>query len=486
MNKKHLLPVVSAFSLLCATGCGEEMTNQTAEETSSEEAAEQVTEEENEGNESGATEAEVEAEAEEEATEQTESDEGVNEEQEEVEQDEEGEETTEDSSFELEDLEELIVHFMDVGQADATLFEYSYDGDDYTILFDAGNWNQNNVVDYLHSQDIESVDVMILSHPHADHIGQADTILEQFTVEEVWMSGDTHTSQTFERVMDAIDESDVAYEEPRAGEVYDVGPLTIEMVNPDSINGDLHQGSLSARFLYGDSFSLLLTGDAEQETEQAMINRGHEVEADILQLGHHGSDTSTTSAFLDEVRPEIAIYSAGEGNQYGHPHDSVINRLEEREIEIYGTDVHGTIIVTTDGESYQVTTSQEGTVSLSSNEAEETSSGDSSASSSENSSEEHANDPAPPAPEEEAAEEVEEETVQEEPVKEEAAPTGCIDINSASFEELQEIHQIGPERAEQIEELRPFSSVDDMTRISGVGPARIDEIKAEGLACVGG
>ncbi|WP_054636938.1 MBL fold metallo-hydrolase [Thalassobacillus sp. C254] len=123
---------------------------------------------------------------------------------------------------------------MDVGQADATLFEYGYDGEDYTILFDAGNWNQNNVVDYLHSQDIESLDVMMLSHPHADHIGQADTILDQFTVEEVWMSGDTHTSQTFERVMDAIDESDVAYEEPRAGEVYDVGPLAIETVNPDS------------------------------------------------------------------------------------------------------------------------------------------------------------------------------------------------------------------------------------------------------------
>ncbi|WP_269758053.1 MBL fold metallo-hydrolase [Thalassobacillus sp. C254] len=372
-----------------------------------------------------------------------------------------------------EELEELAIHFIDAGQADATLFEYSHEGEEYNLLFDAGNWNQNNVVHYLHTHDIETLDVMMLSHPHADHIGQADTIIEEFEVDEVWMSGDTHDSQTFERVMDAVDDSDVSYEEPRAGEIYDIGPLTLEMVNPDSINGDLHHGSLSARFLYGDSFSLLMTGDAEKETEKAMIERGHELEADILQLGHHGSDTSTTAPFLDEVSPETAIYSAGEDNQYGHPHDSVIQRLADRNVEIYGTDIDGTIIVTTDGESYDIASNQDGTISPSSTSDSDTSDDDRGES---NLTEESSNDTLSQS----------EEEVEDQSVQEETDINECIDINSASFEELQEIHQIGPDRAKELESHRPFSSVEEMTRISGIGPARINEIKAEGLACVGG
>jgi competence protein ComEC len=112
----------------------------------------------------------------------------------------------------------LIVHFIDVGQGDATLFA----GPDFTILVDAGRHDRNDVVPYLQSVGVESIDLLVGTHPHADHIGQFPEVLNAFPVNEVWMSGDSHTTRTFERALDAILASDTGYHEPRAGEVYAV------------------------------------------------------------------------------------------------------------------------------------------------------------------------------------------------------------------------------------------------------------------------
>lgn len=199
---------------------------------------------------------------------------------------------------------ELEVHFIDVGQGDATLFK----GPDFTILVDAGRHDRNDVVPYLESQEIETLDLLIGTHPHADHIGQMDRVIEAFEVEEVWMSGDEHTTQTFERVLDAILDSDAGYYEPRAGEDFTIGSSVVEVVSPDSLTGDFHEGSLSFRVVYGD-VSFLFTGDAESQTEREMIESDHDLTADIFQLGHHGSSTSNTRDFLHAVDPEIAIYS---------------------------------------------------------------------------------------------------------------------------------------------------------------------------------
>ncbi|WP_252313206.1 MBL fold metallo-hydrolase [Sinobaca sp. H24] len=174
-------------------------------------------------------------------------------------------------SEETEPIEDIKVHFIDAGQADATLFEYSEGDEDYAVLFDAGDWNQDDVVHYLNTEGIENIDVMMLSHPHADHIGQADRIIEDFSVEEVFMSGEIQTSQTFERVIDAIDYYDVGYEESRAGDIYDVGPLQIEMINPENLDSDENNNSLAARFQYGDDFSVMLTGDVEEATEAQIV-----------------------------------------------------------------------------------------------------------------------------------------------------------------------------------------------------------------------
>ncbi|MRH41442.1 MBL fold metallo-hydrolase [Aquibacillus halophilus] len=350
-------------------------------------------------------------------------------------------------------LSELKVHYIDVGQADSTLLQFSHDNENYTILIDAGNWNQNNVVNYLNSQSVSQIDIAIGTHPDADHIGQLDKVLNSFEVGEIWLSGNTSSSKTFQRLLKAIDSNGVDYYEPRAGDEFEVGPLEIAVLYPSSISENDNKESISLKLTYNE-IQFIFTGDADKSAETTMLNSGFNLQADILQLGHHGSSTSTQSSFLDEVDPSIAIYSAGSDNSYGHPHDEVVNLVQNSNIDLYGTDVHGTIIVSTDGKDYKVLTNKDGTVSPSS--TKDTTSGDSS----EQQQDTNSNSP--------------------------ETTDSCIDVNSATVEKLQEIIQIGPARAKELIDLRPYSSVDDLSRINGIGLARIEDIKSQGLACIGG
>lgn len=342
---------------------------------------------------------------------------------------------------------ELQVHFLDVGQGDATLLVHA----DATVLIDQGDWQRTDVIEHLDRYGVTSIDLMITTHPHADHIGQLDRIMDRFDVEEVWWSGAVHTTQTFERAVDALEASDAAYEEPRAGDTATIGPLTIDVVNPpgDASFDDLHDSGLAVRISFG-KVSLLFTGDAEVATEALMVQRNAVLlSADILQLGHHGSSTSTTQVFLDAVAPQMAIYSAGSGNTYGHPHTEVLDRLDAAAIPVYGTDVHGTITVTTDGTAFDLDTQRDGTPTPGDNGAEA-----------------GADKPSETAPPGDGCE------------------PGQVDINSADADELTAIIHIGSDRAGQIITMRPFSSVNGLTRIDGIGPRRLADILDKGLACV--
>lgn len=350
----------------------------------------------------------------------------------------------EESDNETDDLSQLDVHYIDAGQADATLFQYADDDENYTILYDTGDWGKNDVINYLSEQDFSNIDLIIVSHPHADHIGQLADIVYTYDVSEVWMSENTSSSKTYQQAMEAIDESDTTYHEPQAGEVYDIGPMTIEIIHPNSLTGDLNEDSVAALFTYGE-IGLLFTGDAYKDQELEMIERT-DIEADILQLGHHGSDTSSDPKFIDAVQPDIAIYSAGKDNSYGHPHKEVVERIQNAGITLYGTDVHGTIVVTTNGDGYTVETKEDGTISPKDTQS----------------------------------------VTRENDVTEETSSGDCIDINEASSDELQQIIHIGPARAEDILDMRPFQSIDDLTDIDGIGDARIDDIKSEDKACIGG
>ncbi|WP_431802562.1 MBL fold metallo-hydrolase [Halobacillus andaensis] len=459
MFKNAIFIFFSALSLLFTAACGEETTgppdDQQSQDTMESQQEQEVTEKENTEEEEESKEEENTVEEPEEETGDAEDENAEGSADEEEVQDEKEEQPSEEQE-EVEQLSsDLTAHFIDVGQADATLIEFEDRGQPIRILIDAGNWNGDQVINYLHSQGVEQIDIAIGTHPDADHIGQLDCVVEQFNVGEVWMSGNESTSETYERVLDAIESNGAEYVEPRAGEAFDIGPLAVNVLYPEMVTGELNQESISLKMSYGE-VDFLFTGDAEADDEAKMINGNTNLEAEILQLGHHGSSTSTSSAFLEEVKPETAIYSAGEDNQYGHPGEEVVQRVQNAGIELFGTDVHGTIKVTTNGQGYEIATSEEGTVEPSSNETSESES------------------------------EQEEEEPEQESESEAGNAGDCVDINSASLEEVQEITQIGPARAEDLVKQRPYESVEELTKINGIGPARIDEIKVQGVACVGG
>src|SRR5699024_5884901 len=170
---------------------------------------------------------------------------------------------------------------------------------------------------------------------------------DAFPVDEVWMSGGETTSNVFGRVMTAIDQKGIGYDEPRAGDNYTIGNLKIDILSPSSLTGNLNDDSIVMKLTYG-GISFLFTGDAESPAESSMVNSGQMLQSTILKVGHHGSDTSSTEAFVNAVDPKTAIISVGENSQYNHPNESVIDRYTKKDIDLYATSAHGTIIVTTD------------------------------------------------------------------------------------------------------------------------------------------
>jgi competence protein ComEC len=167
----------------------------------------------------------------------------------------------------------------------------------------------------------------------------------------------SHTTRTFTEALDALERSDAVFEEPRAGDTTSVGSLRFAFANPPAQGaGGLHDNGLVFRVGYGD-VTFLFTGDAEQPTEHRMVaDHAPLLRADVYQVGHHGSSTSTGPALLEAVSPRIAVYSAGRDNPYGHPHEEVVERLAASGAEVFGTPVHGTVVVTTDGRSLRVST----------------------------------------------------------------------------------------------------------------------------------
>ena len=349
-------------------------------------------------------------------------------------------------------LSGMKVHFIDVGQADAALIQY----DDRAILIDSGDWNGNQTVNYLNDLGVKKLDLIVGSHPHADHIGQIDKVINEVEVDEVWMSGGTTTSQVFQRVLKAIDQNNIGYDEPRAGDSFKIGDLKIHILSPTSITGNLNDDSIVMKLTYGE-ISFLFTGDAETPAENKMVSSGQNLDSTILKVGHHGSDTSSTQAFVDKVDPKIAIISVAAKSKYNHPSKSVVDRFNQRGTDLYATKIHGTIVVSTDGSSYDISTNKSGKVAAGdagkNKDKKPTSSLNSKKPKKENKLKDSSN-------------------------------SHCIDINNASESELQGIKYIGEATAPKVVAARPFNSVDELTKVSGIADKKIIEIKEEGIACV--
>ena len=255
---------------------------------------------------------------------------------------------------------ELEIHHIDVGQADATLL---IEPSGETMLIDSGDWRQggSEVIDYLEAHDVDRIDHLVATHAHADHIGGHDEIIEHYETEHngigtAYDSGVAATSQTYERYLDAIEEHDVELLVVEEDDHFEFGDADVHVLNPPAgdSGSDLHYNSVAMSIEFGE-FSYLTTGDAEADAEQRMVDEhGDDLDADVYQAGHHGSSTSSTAPFMDQVTPEVAIISSAYDSQYGHPHDEVLEDYADRGIDTYWTGVHGNIVLTTDGESYDL------------------------------------------------------------------------------------------------------------------------------------
>ncbi|MFC1862163.1 MBL fold metallo-hydrolase [Chloroflexota bacterium] len=243
---------------------------------------------------------------------------------------------------------DLKVHFIDVGQGDSILLDLGAT----EILIDGGD-KSSGVVEYLSGFVDGPLEVMLATHTHADHIGGLIGVLDAFEVDEIWHNGDTHTTQTYSELMSAVNSEDAKVYEARRGDTIEVGELAFNVHHPVSLDDTINNNSIVLSLSYGE-IDFLFMGDAEQEAEASMLAEGIVPDVEILKVGHHGSKSSSSASFLDAVKPEVAIYMAGEGNSYGHPHQQTITTLAEVGANIYGTDIHGTIIITTDGEQYSL------------------------------------------------------------------------------------------------------------------------------------
>lgn len=241
--------------------------------------------------------------------------------------------------------QEMTVHFLDVSQGLSILVQ----SDGQTLLYDGGDRSHSSfVVSYLQNQKIDSIDYLISSHYDEDHVSGLIGCLNTFPVSHVIASDYTHGTNLYDSFMDAVDAQGIEIEYPEPGETYSLGSGEFTILAPSVIHDDSNNNSVAIRLTNGaDSF--VFTGDAAHESEEEMINTGLTLDCDVLSIGHHGSANSTSWDFLEATLPEYAVISCGAGNQYGHPDADVMEKLLSMEIEIYRTDIQGTIIAESNG-----------------------------------------------------------------------------------------------------------------------------------------
>lgn len=276
-------------------------------------------------------------------------------------------ETTNDSSQPVSDGNvvqnvegEAKIWYLDVGQADSMLLQLPNGNDWDYVLIDAGTGQtEEALVSWLQEQGVTDIAAVIATHPHEDHIGGMDAVLEAIPVESLYMpevkESLTPTTRCYEQMLDAAEAQQVQAVKGQSGvTVYEEDGVKLELVGPEPQKeyDDLNEYSLVAKLTVGGK-SFLFTGDSSEQAEADMIEAGEDLKADVLKIGHHGSSTATTKAFLQAVNPQVAVISCGKDNSYGHPHEETMQRLQEKAMTIYRTDEDGTILATCDGTSIE-------------------------------------------------------------------------------------------------------------------------------------
>ena len=253
--------------------------------------------------------------------------------------------------------ENLKIYFLDVGQGDSSVIISS---SGQVVLIDSGP-NESLILNYLENLNISHIDLLIASHAHADHITGMDKIIAKYKPKAFIGSGIPHTTIAYQMMINAIDKYNINYYEGISRKI-NLGSLTFTILtpaNPLIRDSELNNNSVVMRLDFKD-FSCLFTGDIEKEREgQLLAESRSNLNVDILKVGHHGSSSSSSPLFIKSIGPKKAVICCGQGNTYGHPHQETISLLQSLGIEIYQTDLNGTILVETNGTNYQVFTEKE-------------------------------------------------------------------------------------------------------------------------------
>jgi len=255
---------------------------------------------------------------------------------------------------------ELDVIFLDVGQGDGAIVRVPTDSGIKIILVDAGfkNWNRDMgervVVPVLKNFGVDQIDLLIMSHPHSDHIGGVEIVLEEFEVDEIWDSHGSYGSSLYARIQQSVEEKGVTYRRLQTGYIDTTfAPLRLILFHPDSTYSveetNVNNSSLVVKMSYGES-DFMFVGDLEEEGDEVVLPFGELLQSEVLKVGHHGSITSSTQPFLDAVDPDMAIVSVGVRNKFRHPSYVVMERLEKSGAEVLRTDYEGAVWLKSDGQ----------------------------------------------------------------------------------------------------------------------------------------
>jgi competence protein ComEC len=240
----------------------------------------------------------------------------------------------------------LEIHYIDVDQGSSALIEM----DGHYMLVDAGEKDQGEVVvDYLKKENVSHLDYVVGTHPHSDHIGGMAYVLQNVEADNLLIPEKEHTTKAFENMLDAAEKNEMEVIIPKQGETYSLGDasFTILSLNKD-YEDELNNWSIVFQLKYKDT-SFLFSGDAEEEAEHDICETGVNLKSDVYLVGHHGSHTSTSAEFLEAISPKYAVISCGVDNSYGHPKPQILTRLEEANIQIFRTDLQGSIVAYSDG-----------------------------------------------------------------------------------------------------------------------------------------
>ena len=248
------------------------------------------------------------------------------------------------------------IDFIDVGQALSVLVTC----DGQSMLYDGGNVEDGSlVVSYLQNKGVTRLEYVFCSHAHEDHVGGLAAVMAKFPAGHAYAPVTTADTKCFQDFVSYTQQQGLTLEVPAVGTVWQLGSATVQLLGPVAQYDDTNDTSLVLRIDYGET-SFLLTGDMEQDAEDDLVASGAPLDVDVLQVGHHGSETSTGYVFLNAVLPEVGVISVGEGNSYGHPHEAALSRLRDAGVDVWRTDLAGTVRILSDGVNYTVAADSDG------------------------------------------------------------------------------------------------------------------------------